>query len=259
MTQRQYLVAGNWKMNGSLEANRTLVSGILAGLGQCAGVEVLVCPPAPYLAQVRELVEGSRIRLGGQNLADQEKAGAFTGEVHGAMLRELGCQYVLVGHSERRSLYGETDAVVAAKFKVAQALGLMPVLCLGETLDERDGNRTEAVLARQLGAVVEAVGIGAFAAGKAVIAYEPVWAIGTGRTASAEQAQSAHAYLRGQLAERDATIAGSTRILYGGSVKPDNAQELFAGADVDGGLIGGASLKSGDFLAICAGAQSQLK
>ena len=259
MTQRQYLVAGNWKMNGSLEGNRTLVRGILAGLGQCAGVEVLVCPPTPYLAQVRELAEGSRIRLGAQNLADQEKPGAFTGEVHGSMLREIGCQYVLVGHSERRALYGETDAVVAAKFKIAQSLGLVPVLCLGETLDERDGNRTEAVLARQLGAVLETAGVEAFGSSKAVIAYEPVWAIGTGRTATADQAQSAHAFLRGQLAGRDATIAGSTRILYGGSVKPDNAQELFAGADVDGGLIGGASLKSGDFLAICAGAQAQLK
>jgi triosephosphate isomerase len=259
MTQRQYLVAGNWKMNGSLESNRKLIEGVLGGLGQCAGVEVLVCPPSPYLAQVRELAEGTRVRLGAQNLADQEKPGAFTGEVHGTMLRELGCQYVIVGHSERRALYGETDAVVAAKFKVAQALGLMPVLCLGETLDERDGNRTEAVLARQLGAVLDAAGIAAFESGKAVIAYEPVWAIGTGRTATAEQAQSAHAFLRGQLAKRDATIAGSLRILYGGSVKPDNAQELFAGADVDGGLIGGASLKSGDFLAICAGAQAQLK
>ena len=259
MNQRQYLVAGNWKMNGSLDGNRNLVAGILAGLGQCAGVEVLVCPPAPYLAQVRELAEGSRIRVGGQNLSDQEKPGAFTGEVHGAMLRELGCQYVLVGHSERRSLYGETDATVAAKFKVAQALGLVPVLCLGETLEERDGNRTDAVLARQLKAVLDGSGIGAFGNGQAVIAYEPVWAIGTGRTASAEQAQAAHAFLRGQLAGRDATIAGSTRILYGGSVKPDNAQELFAGPDVDGGLIGGASLKSGDFLAICAGAQAQLK
>ncbi len=253
---RQYLVAGNWKMNGSLDANRTLVTGIAAGLGACANVEVLVCPPAVYIPQVRELIGSTRLRLGGQNLADQEKAGAFTGETHGAMLKELGCTYVLVGHSERRALYGETDAVVAAKFRIAQALGLVPVLCLGETLEERDGNRTEDVLGRQLGAVVDAAGIAAFG-GRAVIAYEPVWAIGTGRTATAAQAQSAHAFLRGQLADRDATIAGSTRILYGGSVKPDNALELFSGADVDGGLIGGASLKSSDFLAICAGAQAQ--
>jgi triosephosphate isomerase len=254
--KRQYLVAGNWKMNGSLEANRTLVAGIVAGLETCAEVEVLVCPAAVHIGQVRELIGSTRMRLGGQNLADQEKAGAFTGEIHGAMLKELGCSYVLVGHSERRALYGETDAIVAAKFKTAQALGLIPVLCLGETLEERDGNRTEDVLKRQLGAVIDAAGVAAFGA-KAVIAYEPVWAIGTGRTASAAQAQSAHAFLRGQLANRDATIAGSTRILYGGSVKPDNALELFAGADVDGGLIGGASLKSSDFLAICAGAQAQ--
>ena len=254
--KRSYLVAGNWKMNGSLEANRTLIAGIAAGLDACPQVEVLVCPPAVYTPQVRELIGSTRIRLGGQNLADQEKAGAFTGEIHGGMLKELGCSYVLVGHSERRALYGETDAVVANKFRIAQSLGLTPVLCLGETLEERDGNRTEAVLERQLEAVIQLAGIGAFGQ-KAVIAYEPVWAIGTGRTATAAQAQSAHAFLRGLLARADATIDGSTRILYGGSVKPDNALELFAGADVDGGLIGGASLKSSDFLAICAGAQSQ--
>ena len=182
--KRQYLVAGNWKMNGSLEANRALVAGISAGLEACAKVEVLVCPPAVYIGQVRELICSTRIRLGGQNLADQEKAGAFTGETQGAMLKELGCAYVLVGHSERRALYGETDAVVAAKFKIAQAQGLVPVLCLGETLEERDGNRTENVLRRQLHAVIDAAGVGAFGA-KAVIAYEPVWAIGTGRTATA--------------------------------------------------------------------------
>jgi triosephosphate isomerase len=254
--KRQYLVAGNWKMNGSLETNRALVAGIAAGLGACENVEVLICPPAIYTAQVRELIGSTRIRLGGQNLADQEKPGAFTGEIHGAMLKELGCRYVLVGHSERRALYGETDAIVAAKFRTAQTLGLVPVLCLGETLEERDGNRTEEVLKRQLEVVIDTAGIGAFGA-KAVIAYEPVWAIGTGRTATAAQAQSAHAFLRGLLAGRDATIAGSTRLLYGGSCKPDNAQELFSSPDVDGGLIGGASLKSGDFLAICAGAQAQ--
>lgn len=253
--KRQYLVAGNWKMNGSLESNRVLVEGIAAGLAKVSDVEVLVCPPAPYLQSVQDQIDDRDIALGAQNLSDQAKPGAFTGEVHGEMLRELGCSYVLVGHSERRALYGETDAVVAAKFKTAQSLGLIPVLCLGETLEERDGNRTEAVLARQLGAVLDAAGVAAFA--KAVIAYEPVWAIGTGRTATAAQAQAAHAFLRGLLAGRDATIAGSTRILYGGSVKPDNALELFACPDVDGGLIGGASLKSGDFLAICAGAQAQ--
>lgn len=254
--KRQYLVAGNWKMNGSLAANRSLIEGIAAGLGACAGVEVLVCPPAVYLHSVRGLIGSRAIGLGGQNLSDQDQPGAYTGEVLGAMLRDTGCTHVLVGHSERRALYGETDTVVAAKFRAAQTAGLIPVLCLGETLDERDAQRTEAVLERQLNAVMNAAGVEAF--GKAVIAYEPVWAIGTGRTASAAQAQAAHAFLRGLLAQRSATIAGSVRILYGGSVKPDNAIELFACPDVDGGLIGGASLKSGDFLAICAAAQSQL-
>lgn len=253
--KRKYLVAGNWKMNGSLDANRELIEGIAAGLSTCPDVDVLVCPPAPYLQSVQDAIDDREIDLGAQNLSEQTKPGAYTGEVHGAMLREFGCTHVLVGHSERRALYGETDAVVAAKFKTAQGLDLVPVLCLGETLDERDANRTEAVLERQLKAVLDAVGIEAFA--KAVIAYEPVWAIGTGRTASSAQAQAAHAFLRGLLAGRSATIAGSVRILYGGSVKPDNALELFACPDVDGGLIGGASLKSGDFLAICAGAQAQ--
>ncbi|MGQ0698756.1 MAG: triose-phosphate isomerase [Panacagrimonas sp.] len=253
--KRQYLVAGNWKMNGSLETNHGLIGGIATGLKSCVDVEVLVCPPTIYLQQVKELIGPHEIAVGGQNLADQEKPGAFTGEIHGAMLREVGCSYVLVGHSERRALYGESDAIVATKFRVAQALRLTPVLCLGETLEERDGERTEAVLQRQLDAVLDLVGVEAFE--KAVIAYEPVWAIGTGRTASTAQAQAAHAFLRGLMTERSASIAGSVRILYGGSVKPDNAIELFACPDVDGGLIGGASLKSGDFLAICAAAQAQ--
>ncbi|MGQ0528444.1 MAG: triose-phosphate isomerase [Panacagrimonas sp.] len=253
---RQPLVAGNWKMNGRRDSNRELIEGIAAGLGQCAGVEVLVCPPAVYLQQVAELIGAQRIALGAQNLSDQSSPGAFTGEVHGAMLGELGCRYTLVGHSERRAMYGETDAVVAAKFSVAQSLGLTPVLCLGETLDERDAGKTESVLERQLSAVLDKAGAEAFA--NAVIAYEPVWAIGTGRTASTAQAQDAHAFLRGLMARCSATIAGSVRVLYGGSVKPDNALELFACPDVDGGLIGGASLKSSDFLAICRAAQAQL-
>jgi triosephosphate isomerase len=253
--KRPYLVAGNWKMNGGKDANRSLIDGIAAGLGRCANVEVLVCPPAVYLESVLELIDDREISLGAQNLCDQQKPGAFTGEVQGAMLREVGCTHVLVGHSERRALYAETDAVVAAKFLAAQAASLIPVLCLGETLEDRDANRTEAVLERQLNAVLDAAGVEAFA--KAVIAYEPVWAIGTGRTASSAQAQAAHAFLRGLIARRNVKIAGSVRILYGGSVKPDNANELFACPDVDGGLIGGASLKSGDFLAICAAAQAQ--
>lgn len=251
---RRYLVAGNWKMNGNRAENAALVSGILQGATGNAAVEILVCPPALYVESVGAQLQGSPIQLGAQNLSDQEKAGAFTGEIQGAMLRDVGCQYVLVGHSERRALYGETDEVVARKFRTAQLSGLVPVLCVGETLEEREAGRTESVLARQLQAVLGLCGIASF--GKAVIAYEPVWAIGTGKTASPEQAQEAHAFIRGQLAAQDANIANSTRILYGGSVKADNAQVLFGGADVDGGLIGGASLKAADFLAICAAAQA---
>jgi len=254
---RRYLVAGNWKMNGSLAENAVLLDGILAGAAANAAVEILVCPPAVYVDGVGARLRGSPLLLGGQNLCDQDKPGAYTGEVHGGMLRELGCSYVIVGHSERRALYGESEAVVARKYRAAQACGLVPVLCVGETLQEREANQTEAVLQRQLAAVLDLCGVDSFAS--AVIAYEPVWAIGTGKTATPEQAQDAHAYIRGQLRGRNAKIADSTRILYGGSVKADNAQTLFANADVDGGLIGGASLKAADFLAICAAAQALSK
>lgn len=250
---RQYLVAGNWKMNGSLSGNGELMAGIAAGIAEMAAVEVLVCPPAVYLDSVSKLL-GGRIRLGGQNLCEQRAPGAFTGEIHGGMLRELGCSYVIVGHSERRALYGETDERVAEKFETAQALGLTPILCIGETLEEREGGRTEEILARQLGAVLGRCGVDAFA--RAVIAYEPVWAIGTGRTATPAQAQDTHAFVRGVLRSSDAKISDSVRILYGGSAKADNASELFAGADVDGGLVGGASLKAAEFVAICAAAQA---
>jgi triosephosphate isomerase (TIM) len=253
---RKYLVAGNWKMNGSRAVNAELVAGVRAGLDRCRDVEVLVCPPSPYLESVGASIGGSAIVLGAQNLCDQDKPGAFTGEIHGAMLKDVGCRYVIVGHSERRALYGDDDARVARKFQVAQAQGLIPILCVGETLDERESQRTEAVLSRQMQAVIELCGIQSFA--DAVIAYEPVWAIGTGRTASPAQAQEVHAFLRGILGKRDARIAALQRILYGGSVKGDNAQELFAGADVDGGLIGGASLKASEFLMICAAAQAQV-
>jgi triosephosphate isomerase len=253
---RQYLVAGNWKMNGSRQANAALVEKVAAGLARSPGVEVLVCPPAVYLDSVGQALAGSPIKLGAQNLADQEKPGAFTGEVHGTMLRELGCEYVIVGHSERRALYGETDAAVARKFRTAQALGLVPILCVGETLEQREQNETEAVLRRQLDAVLGLCGVESLA--RAVVAYEPVWAIGTGRTATPQQAQAAHAFLRAQVAARDARIAAALRVLYGGSVNAGNANTLLAEPDVDGGLIGGASLKADEFLAICAAAQAQI-
>ena len=253
---RRYLVAGNWKMNGGRAANAALVAKTASGLGACKDVEVLVCPPAPYLESVGQSLKGSPIRLGGQNLCDQDKPGAFTGEVHGRMLKELGCEYVIVGHSERRALYGETDASVARKFRVAQACGLTPILCVGETLAQRESTETEAVLQRQVDAVLALCG--ATSLGQAVIAYEPVWAIGTGRNATPQQAQDAHAFLRSHIAKADARIAAALRLLYGGSVKSDNAAALFAGPDVDGGLIGGASLKAEEFLAICAAAQAQI-
>ena len=253
---RRPFVAGNWKMNGSRAANSALLKGLREGAAKFAGVEVLVCPPAVYLDSVAQALAGGPIGLGAQTLAEADKAGAYTGEVHGTMLKEMGCTHVIVGHSERRALYGETDAVVAAKFRTAQALGLVPILCLGETLDEREANRTEGVLARQLDAVIALCGVASLA--NSVIAYEPVWAIGTGRTASPAQAQDAHAFLRAQIASRDARIAAALRLLYGGSVKADNAATLFAAPDVDGGLIGGASLKAEEFLAICAAARGRL-
>jgi len=236
---RARLVAGNWKMHGGLAANQALLDAIVAGV---EGVECAVCVPFPYLAQGRERLRGTPIALAAQTLSEHA-SGAFTGEVSGAMLAEFGCRYVLVGHSERRQLYGETDQQVAAKFAAARAAGLSPILCVGETLAERDAGRTEAVVARQLEAVLDRSGFE-----DAVLAYEPVWAIGTGRNASPQQAQAVHAFLR-------ARVGTEARILYGGSVKPANAPELFAQPDVDGGLIGGASRVAQDFIAICAAAK----
>ena len=250
---RGYLVAGNWKMNGSSASNAALLEGLVRGVAECPAIDVLVCPPSVYLEAAHRHLAASPIALGAQNLSDQSKPGAFTGEIDAAMLNDVGCSHVLVGHSERRTLYGEDDACVARKFVVAQAAGLIPVLCIGETLAEREADETESVLQRQLDAVISAAGISAFR--NAVIAYEPVWAIGTGRTASTEQAQAAHAFIRGVVAKNDAKIANSVRLLYGGSVKADNAASLFSCEDVDGGLIGGASLKAPEFLAICASAQ----
>lgn len=244
---RKFLVAGNWKMNGDLASNAALITGILGGMGGSDHVDVLVCPPFPYLAAVGGQAAGTNLLLGAQNVSEHA-AGAFTGEVAPGMLRDLGCRYVIVGHSERRALYGETDEQVAAKFAAAQGSGLIPILCVGETLDEREAGSTEAVIDRQLGAALSASGIGAFP--KAVIAYEPVWAIGTGKVATPDQAQDVHRHIRGRLAAEDASVAEGVQILYGGSMKGENAPGLLAMPDIDGGLIGGASLKSADFLAI---------
>lgn len=237
-------------MHGSLADNAVLLERLKGGVPELA-CEVAVCVPFPYLAQVRASLAGSSVQWGAQTVSEHP-AGAFTGEVSAAMLGDFGCRYVLVGHSERRNLFGESDGVVAAKFDAAQGGGLIPVLCLGETLAERDSGDTIAVVSRQLSAVIERAGV--LALGSAVIAYEPVWAIGTGRTASPAQAQEVHAAIRAQVAALDADVAGGLRILYGGSVKPQNVVELFAQADVDGGLIGGAALVADDFLAICQAA-----
>jgi triosephosphate isomerase len=243
---RKFLVAGNWKMHGDTAANSELVAGIIAGQPDSDNVELLVCPPFPYLAAVAAEVQGSRVQLGAQNVSEHEK-GAFTGEVAPAMLKDVGCSHVIVGHSERRALYGESSAQVAAKFAAALAAGLTPVLCVGETLEQREAAQTEAVINEQLGAVLDA---GVEALGRAIVAYEPVWAIGTGMTATPEQAQDVHRFIRAEVAARDEGVAADLQILYGGSVKGENAVGLFGMSDIDGGLIGGASLKAGDFLAI---------
>lgn len=247
---RKKLVAGNWKMHGSLQQNAALLERVKAGVAGLA-CDVAVCPPYPYLAQVQALLSGSSVAWGAQSVSEHA-AGAYTAEVSASMLQDFGCRYVLVGHSERRSLYGEADAMVAAKFVAAQKAGLIPVLCVGETLAERESGSTAEVVSRQLSAVLDVAGVSALAA--AVVAYEPVWAIGTGVTATPQQAQEVHAAIRRQVAECDASVANGLRILYGGSVKPQSAAELFGQADVDGGLIGGAALVADDFLAICRAA-----
>ena len=238
-------------MHGDEAGNRELVAGILEGAPASDSVSLLVCPPYPYLASVASQLEGSNVQLGAQNVSEHEK-GAYTGEVAPAMLHDVGCRYAIVGHSERRTLYGESSAQVAHKMAAALAAGLVPVLCIGETLDEREAGSTEQVVGEQLSAAIERNGIAAF--GSSVIAYEPVWAIGTGKTATPEQAQDVHRYIRSVLAAYDAAVAEKVQILYGGSVKGDNASGLFGMPDIDGGLIGGASLKAADFLAIARAA-----
>ena len=248
---RQKLVVGNWKMNGSLQANQSLLKEISAGITDVRGVAVAVCVPFPYLAQAQALLAKTPLAWGAQNLSEKD-SGAFTGEVAASMLRDFACRYVLVGHSERRTLYGENNALVAEKFAAALAGGLQPILCVGETLAERETGKTGEVVAKQVAAAIDRAGIAAFS--KAVVAYEPVWAIGTGKTASSAQAQEVHAAIRAQVARADAKVAEGLQILYGGSVKPSNAAELFGMPDIDGGLIGGASLVASDFLAICQAA-----
>lgn len=247
---RKKLVAGNWKMNGSLQSNSALLDGILRGRDGFS-CDILVCVPFPYLAQAGAQLAGSSVAFGAQNVSEHA-AGAFTGEVAASMLADLGCAYVIVGHSERRAMFGETDALVAAKCEAVLGAGMRPVLCVGESLSERESGLTMSTVSRQLAAVLNRVGVEGFE--RIAVAYEPVWAIGTGVTASPAQAQEVHARVRAQVAEQSVSVAEGLRILYGGSVKPQNAIELFRQPDIDGGLIGGAALVVDDFLAICRAA-----
>lgn len=248
---RRPLVAGNWKMHGSRADNSRLVDELLRS-DDGGGAEVVVCPPFVYLWEVARQLKDSSLVLGAQNVC-AEAQGAYTGEVSASMLKDVGCRYVIVGHSERRHLYREDDQLVARKFVAAQHDGLVPILCVGETLEERERGATQDVVGRQLEAALALAGVAAF--GSAIVAYEPVWAIGTGKNATPGQAQDVHAFVRGQIAAKDATLAASLRILYGGSVKAANAAEIFAQPDVDGGLIGGASLKGEEFRRICEAAR----
>ncbi len=238
-------------MHGGLKTNLQLLQDVVAGVTELRGMTAAVCVPFPYLAQAQSVLSTTCVSWGAQNLSEQAQ-GAFTGEVSAAMLQDFACRYVLVGHSERRAIYGESSALVAEKFAAALAAGLRPVLCVGETLAQREAGQTVEVVSAQIDAVLKRVGVAAFSG--AVVAYEPVWAIGTGRTATSGQAQEVHAAIRAQIATADAKVADGLQILYGGSVKPSNASELFGMPDIDGGLIGGASLVASDFLAICRAA-----
>ncbi len=248
---RRPMVAGNWKMHGSRAANKQLLTDLERRLKPDWPIDVVVFPPYVYLAEAARMLDDGEIHLGAQDVC-AESGGAFTGQVSASMLKDVGCRYVIVGHSERRRLYHEDDAVVARKFAAALQAGLTPVLCVGETLEEHQAHHTEAVVSRQLEAVTALHGPASFA--QAIVAYEPVWAIGTGRTASPQQAQTVHAFLRSRIAAQDAKIGGQVRILYGGSVKGGNAAELFSMPDVDGGLVGGASLSADEFQQICVAA-----
>ncbi len=247
MSGRRSLVAANWKMNGTLESIGPLMEAVTRGVGDTVA-DIVICPPFVYLSELKKILADTQIALGAQNLS-RFKGGAYTGEVSALMLRDVGCQYVIVGHSERRRLYKEDSALVAEKFISARSEALRPILCVGELLEERESGDTEDIISGQVNAVIKAAGIAAFK--DSVIAYEPVWAIGTGKTATPEQAQEVHQFIRLLLARHDNYIADGVRILYGGSVKADNAKQLFEMTDIDGGLIGGASLVAEDFLAIC--------
>ena len=248
---RTPLIAGNWKMNGTQAMTEQLCQGIADGLASLGEVEVLVCPPAMLVSTAVNALSGRSVAIGGQDL-DVNEGGAFTGQTSAAMLLDAGCKYVIVGHSERRQFYGDTDELVAQKTQVALAAGLTPIICVGESQQERESGVTETVVGTQLKAVLDTIGIANFT--KSVIAYEPVWAIGTGLTATPEQAQDVHAFIRGILAEQDQSVAAQCRVLYGGSMKPGNAAELIGKPDIDGGLIGGAALAAEDFLGICSAA-----
>ncbi len=249
---RQMMVAGNWKMHGSVAFTQEMIALLQSKVAIKENVTLLVCPPSVFLAQAVQAAAGSEVHIGAQNLSDVAAPGAYTGEVAGFMLSDIGCQYVIVGHSERRALYGETNEIVATKTKMAIDAGLTPIVCVGETLTERENGHAESIIAAQLDAVSACIGVDGWRS--VVLAYEPVWAIGTGKTATPEQAQTIHAFIRAHLAKLDVTVAASMSILYGGSVKPDNAAAIFSQLDVDGGLIGGAALNGDDFARIYAAA-----
>ncbi|PWT71504.1 MAG: triose-phosphate isomerase [Proteobacteria bacterium] len=249
---RAKLVAGNWKMHGSFPDNAKLLDEVTSGTSQFSRSHQAVCVPFPYLGQVQQILASGRVAWGAQNVSQHEK-GAYTGEVSASMLREFGCKYVIVGHSERRTLFGEDSETVALKYRAATTAGLTPILCVGETLAQREAGKTEDVVREQLEAVTAKFGVSSLVSG--VVAYEPVWAIGTGKTATPDQAQSVHEFLRARVAAEDPSVAANLLILYGGSVKASNAAELFAMPDIDGGLIGGASLIAAEFLAISKAAE----
>ncbi len=244
---RRTLVAGNWKMNGSKESIKTLLDGIKSGVSGVTNADMAVCCPAVYIADVSAALDGTAVGFGGQDISVHD-SGAYTGEIAGSMWNDFACKYVIIGHSERRTYHHESDELVAEKFEAARKAGLIPLFCIGETLEEREGGVTEQVVSRQVNAVIDRLGVDAL--GEGVVAYEPVWAIGTGVTATPEQAQETHAFIRSMIAEKSAEVAEKIQILYGGSMNAGNASELLACNDIDGGLIGGASLKADDFLAI---------